>query len=112
MVRMTELRSPMFYAEFEPEPELKPWIAAFWQFSVEPEVGVPPGPADLARIIDQVPRDNAKFIIHAAYENPRPSEYVAENANIPLINPNSFKSTFMSKGTEKSAIAGILEFVT
>lgn len=36
---MKGLQSPMYYTEFEPEPELKPWIAAYWNFRVEPDAG-------------------------------------------------------------------------
>ncbi len=61
------------------------WLKVITVAIVEPEIGVPPGSADLANIIDRVPRDNVKFIIHAAYEDPRPSKLVAERANIPLI---------------------------
>ena len=62
---------------------------------VEPEVGVPPGPGDLARIIELVPRENVKFVIYAAYEDPRPSKYVTDRAGIPLI-----KVPFTVGGTE------------
>ncbi|MDH5373482.1 MAG: hypothetical protein OEX97_11115 [Acidimicrobiia bacterium] len=31
--------SPMYYGELEPVPELKPWVAAYWQFQVERDVG-------------------------------------------------------------------------
>ena len=29
----------MYYTELEPEPELKPWIAAYWHFRVAPDAG-------------------------------------------------------------------------
>ncbi len=52
---------------------------------LEPAVGVPPGPGDLARIVELVPRENVKFILYAAYEDPRPSKYVAERTGIPMV---------------------------
>jgi len=35
----TDPRSPMYYGELEPRPELKLWIAAYWNFRVEAEAG-------------------------------------------------------------------------
>ncbi len=52
---------------------------------LEPAVGVPPGPGDLARIVELVPRENVKFVLYAAYEDPRPSKYVTERTGIPLV---------------------------
>ena len=80
------LRGINIAAQHEHSVYLLNWLKINSVAIVEPQVGVPPGPADLARIIQQVPRDNIKFIIHAAYENPRPSAYVADRAGIPLIN--------------------------
>ncbi len=78
------LRGVNIAAQHEHSVYLLNWLKINSVAIVEPQVGVPPGPADLARIIEQVPRDNIKFIIHAAYEDPRPSAYVAERADIPL----------------------------
>ncbi len=78
------LRGVNIAAQHEHSVYLLNWLKINSVAIVEPQVGVPPGPADLARIIQQVPRDNIKFIIHAAYENPRPSAYVAKRARIPL----------------------------
>lgn len=61
------------------------WLKINTAGIVEPEVGVPPGPGDLARIVELVPQANVKFVIHAAYEDPRPSKYVTERAGIPLV---------------------------
>jgi zinc/manganese transport system substrate-binding protein len=79
------LRGVNIAAQHEHSVYLLNWLKINSVAIVEPQVGVPPGPADLARIIKQVPRDNIKFIIHAAYENPRPSAYVAKRAKIPLV---------------------------
>lgn len=62
---------------------------------VEPETGVPPGPADLARIVETTKKSKAKFVVHAAYEDPRPSQYVTERAQVPLV-----KLPFTVGGTE------------
>ena len=52
---------------------------------VKPNAAAAPGSADLNRIAARVPRDKIKFIIYAAYENPRPSAFVAERAGVALV---------------------------
>lgn len=79
------LRGVNIVAQHEHSVYLLGWLHLHSAAIVEPEVGIPPGPGDLARIIELVPRDNVKFVIHAAYEDPRPSKYVTERAGIPLV---------------------------
>ena len=62
------------------------WLKMRSAAVIEPQVGLPPGPGDLARIIELVPTDNVKFVIHAAYEDPKPSQYIAERTGIPIVN--------------------------
>ncbi|MBU0724597.1 MAG: metal ABC transporter substrate-binding protein [Alphaproteobacteria bacterium] len=71
------------------------WLGLEISGIVEPEVGVPPGPADLARIVEVAQKSKAKFVIHAAYEDPRPSQFVTERVKIPLV-----KLPFTVGGTE------------
>lgn len=61
------------------------WLGIVTVATVEPTPGVAPGPAHLAAIIDEVARDDIKFVVYAAHEDPGPSQYVAEKAGIPLI---------------------------
>lgn len=71
------------------------WLKVHSAAVVEPDVGVPPGPADMARLVNLVPADGVKFILHAAYEDPRSSAFVAEKSGVPLI-----KVPFTLGGTE------------
>lgn len=89
------LRGVNIVAQHEHSVYILNWLQIHSAAIVEPEVGVPPGPGDLARIIEQIPRDNVKFVIHAAYEDPRPSKYVTDRAGIPLV-----KLPFTVGGTE------------
>jgi zinc/manganese transport system substrate-binding protein len=61
------------------------WLGIVTVATVEPEPGVPPGPAHLAEIIEEVSHEDIKFVLYAAHEDPGPSQYVAEKAGIPLI---------------------------
>ncbi|MGE0254918.1 MAG: metal ABC transporter substrate-binding protein [Alphaproteobacteria bacterium] len=94
--RAAPLKGINIVAQHEHSVYLLNWLKMHSAAIVEPEPGVQPGPADLARIIDIVPRDNVKFVVHAAYEDPRPSKYVTDRANIPLV-----KLPFTVGGTEK-----------
>lgn len=61
------------------------WVGLRTAATVEPEPNVAPGPAHLTAVINEVPKKNIRFIIYAAYEDPSPSRYVKEKANIPLV---------------------------
>lgn len=61
------------------------WLGLRSAATVEPEPGVAPGPAHLAEIIALVPKQKVRFITYSAYEDPAPSRYIGEKANIPLV---------------------------
>lgn len=90
------LRGVNVVAQHEHSVYLLNWLKMHSAAVVEPEPGVEPGPGDLARIIELVPRENVKFVVHAAYEDPRPSKYVTDRANIPLV-----RLPFTVGGTDK-----------
>jgi zinc/manganese transport system substrate-binding protein len=79
------LRGVNILAQGEHSLYLLNWLKIETAAIVEPNVGVAPGPADLARLIDIVLMSGAKFAIHAAYEDPRPSKYVTDRTEIPLV---------------------------
>lgn len=61
------------------------WVGIRTAATVEPEPNVAPGPAHLTAVVNEVPKQNIRFIIYAAYEDPSPSRYVKEKAKIPLV---------------------------
>jgi zinc/manganese transport system substrate-binding protein len=61
------------------------WLGIVTAATIEPEPGVPPGPQHLTEVIQAVPSNQIKFVIHAGYEDPSPSKYVAERAGIPVV---------------------------
>ncbi|MDF1794821.1 MAG: metal ABC transporter substrate-binding protein [Thalassobaculaceae bacterium] len=89
------LKGVNIVAQHEHSVYLLSWLQIHSAAIVEPEVGVPPGPGDLARIIELIPADNVKFVLHAAYEDPRPSKYVTDRADVALV-----KVPFTVGGTE------------
>jgi zinc/manganese transport system substrate-binding protein len=61
------------------------WLGIVTVATVEPTPGVAPGPDHLAAIIEEMPQQDVKFVLYAAYEDPGPSKFVAEKAGVPLI---------------------------
>jgi zinc/manganese transport system substrate-binding protein len=53
--------------------------------TIEPKPGVPPGSAYVADLLSQIPHFNASMIVYAAYEDPKPSEFVAEKSRLPAV---------------------------
>jgi zinc/manganese transport system substrate-binding protein len=53
--------------------------------TIEPKPGVPPGSAYIAELLDRIPKLQASMIIYAAYEDPKPSQFVAEKSRLPAV---------------------------
>lgn len=51
--------------------------------SLEPKPGVPPTPAHLAELVDQMKRDPAKVIAYSPYNNPKAAEFLSGRTGIP-----------------------------
>lgn len=61
------------------------WLGIRTVATVEMQEGVPAGPSHLAAIIDQVPRDNIKFIVVSPFDDPASSQFIAEKSGIPVV---------------------------
>jgi zinc/manganese transport system substrate-binding protein len=61
------------------------WLGLHEVVPLEPKPGVPPSSGYLAEVLQKLLQQPAKFVIRAAYEDDRPSEFVAEKAAIPAI---------------------------
>jgi zinc/manganese transport system substrate-binding protein len=61
------------------------WLGINTAAVVEPEPGVPPGPGHLDAVLKAVPSRKIKLVAYAAYEDPRPSQFIAERAKIALV---------------------------
>ncbi|MGN6149234.1 MAG: metal ABC transporter substrate-binding protein [Rhizomicrobium sp.] len=61
------------------------WLGLHEVVPLEPKPGVPPSSGYLAQVLQKLQQQPVKFIIRAAYEDDRPSEFVAGKANIPAI---------------------------
>jgi zinc/manganese transport system substrate-binding protein len=61
------------------------WLGLKRVIPLEPKPGVPASSGYLAEVLQRLQQQPAKFVIRAAYEDSRPSEFVAEKAGIPAI---------------------------
>jgi zinc/manganese transport system substrate-binding protein len=61
------------------------WLGMTEAATIAPKPGVPPGTAYLAQLLDDIPRKSVRMILYAAYQEPRPANYVAEKSGLPAV---------------------------
>ena len=61
------------------------WLGLKQIVVLEPKPGVPASSGYLAQVLDTLAHQPAKMVIRAAYQDGRPSEFVAERAKIPAV---------------------------
>jgi zinc/manganese transport system substrate-binding protein len=61
------------------------WLGLREVAALEPKPGLPPGTAHLAEVLERHKRDPAKVVMRAAYDDPRPSEWLAARAGIRAV---------------------------
>ena len=66
-------------------PYLEDWLGLREVAALEPKPGVEPSSAYLTEVLAQLAQRPAKLIIRAAYNDGRPSEWLAQRAHIPAV---------------------------
>jgi zinc/manganese transport system substrate-binding protein len=61
------------------------WLDMRGTLTIEPKPGVPPSSGYLAQLLNDIPERGPKMILYAAYEDPRPSQFVAERSGLPAV---------------------------
>jgi zinc/manganese transport system substrate-binding protein len=61
------------------------WLGMTEAANIEPKPGVPPGSAYIADLLNRIPALQARMIVYAAYEDPKPSQFVAEKSGLPAV---------------------------
>ena len=64
---------------------LNNWLGLREVGALEPKPGLPPSTAHLTQLVDQLKRTPAKAVMRAAYNDPRPAEWLAGRAGIPAV---------------------------
>lgn len=66
-------------------PYLNNWLGLREVATLEPKPGMEPGAAHLAQVLGTLQQHPAKMVLRAAYQDARPSEWIAERAQIPAV---------------------------
>jgi len=61
------------------------WLKLREAGALEPKPGIPPGAGHLGELLAQLKRQPAKAVVRAAYNDPRPAEWLSERAKIPVV---------------------------
>jgi zinc/manganese transport system substrate-binding protein len=64
---------------------LEDWLGMREAGAIQPKPGVPPGSQYLAQLVSEWPARGVRGIIYSAYEDPRASEFVAQQIGVPAI---------------------------
>ena len=71
------------------------WLGLVEVAVLEPKPGVEPSASHLQTVLAALKRQPARMVIYAAYQDPRPSEWLSKNAGLPAV-----KLPFTVGGTE------------
>jgi zinc/manganese transport system substrate-binding protein len=66
-------------------PYMNNWLGLKEVAELEPKPGMEPSAAYLGHVLNELQQHPAKMVIRAAYQNERPSEWIAERAHIPAV---------------------------
>jgi len=66
-------------------PYLEDWLGLKQVAVLEPKAGVEPSLGQLAQVATQLKSTPARAVIRAAYQNPRPAQWLSEHADIPVV---------------------------
>jgi len=61
------------------------WLKLREAGALEPKPGIPPSAGHLGALLAQLGRQPARAVVRAAYNDPRPAEWLAERAKIPVV---------------------------
>ena len=64
---------------------LEAWLGLREVAALEPKPGAEPTTAHLSSVVETLQRTPARMVIRAAYQGPRPSDWIAERAKIPAV---------------------------
>lgn len=61
------------------------WLGMVEVMNVEPKPGVPPSAGHLAELVARQKAEPADAIVRAAYNDPKPTRWLAERTGLPLV---------------------------
>jgi zinc/manganese transport system substrate-binding protein len=66
-------------------PYLNEWLGMKEVTTLEPKPGMEPSAAHLAQVLETLQRHPARMVLRAAYQDARPSEWIAQRAHIAAV---------------------------
>ena len=79
------LRGVSIIAHHKGFPYLNNWLGLKEVAELEPKPGMEPSAAYLGQVLNELQQHPARMVIRAAYQDERPSEWIAERAHIPAV---------------------------
>ena len=83
--RAAPLRGVPIAVQHHSWPYLEGWLGMTEVATLEPHPGVPPSSGYLAQVLQKLGATPARFVIRAAYEDGRPSDFIAQRAKVPAV---------------------------
>ncbi len=79
------LKGVSIVAQHKGFPYLNEWLGLHEVTELEPKPGMEPSASHLAEVMDELQRHPAKMVIRAAYQDGRPSEWIAQRSKIKVV---------------------------
>ena len=83
--RAAPLRGVSIAVQHRSWPYLINWLGLREVVALEPRPGVPASAGYLAQVLQRLETQPARFVIRAAYEDPRSGDFISQRAHIPAI---------------------------
>lgn len=81
----TPLKGVAIIAQHKGFPYLNNWLGTKQVAELEPKPGMEPSAAYLGQVLNELKQHPAKMVLRAAYQDGRPSEWIAERAKIAAV---------------------------
>lgn len=79
------LKGIAIIAQHKGFPYLNNWLGLKQVAELEPKPGLEPSAAYLGQVLNELKQHPAKMVLRAAYQDRRPSEWIAERAQVPAV---------------------------
>ena len=83
--RAAPLRGVAIAVQHHSWPYLESWLGMTEVVALEPRPGVPPSSGYLAQVLQTLQTRPVRFVIRAAYEDPRSGDFINQRAHIPAV---------------------------
>jgi zinc/manganese transport system substrate-binding protein len=79
------LRGQAIIVHHESYSYLNNWLGMKEVAELEPKPGMEPSVSHMSQVLEQLQQHPARMVIRAAYQDPKPAEWMSEHAHIPVV---------------------------